>query len=160
MHLDAVWGRWAGCPHWELPHLKTIFIKIFLGQQDKYSRIRIYNEEDYFYEWKNMWESLTLTKIVHIQIFNQLSKVGVEDVGEERVEHGEADFPAEFLSSHQVVLNCRFIKRKPLRWKEGAHFVGTKMPSLPRQCCKLQIWVYVCQHNEAKPSQGKSGKFR
>ena len=27
------------------------------------------------------------TKIVHIQIFNQLSQVGVEDVGEEGVEH-------------------------------------------------------------------------
>ena len=46
---------------------------------------------------KKMWESLT--KIVHIQIFNQLSKVGVEDVGEERVEHLRAGFPGKCLKS-------------------------------------------------------------
>ena len=42
-----------------------------------------------------MWESLT--KIVHIQIFNQLAQVGVEDVGEECVEHLKAGFPREMF---------------------------------------------------------------
>ena len=38
------------------------------------------------------------SKVVNVQVLNQLPQVGVEDVGEERVEHVEADFPAEFLS--------------------------------------------------------------
>ena len=49
-----------------------------------------------------MWESLT--KIVHIQIFNQLAKVGVEDVGEECVEHLRAGFPEEYLESKEIML--------------------------------------------------------
>ena len=35
-------------------------------------------------------------KVVNVQVLNQLPQVGVEDVSEERVEHVEADFPAEF----------------------------------------------------------------
>ena len=42
------------------------------------------------------------SKVVDVQVLHQLPQVGVEDVGEERVEHVEADFPAEFLSSLQV----------------------------------------------------------
>ena len=51
---------------------------------------------------EKMWESLT--KIVHIQIFNQLSKVGVEDVGEERIEHLRAGFPGKCLKSQESML--------------------------------------------------------
>ena len=55
------------------------------------------------------------SKVVNVQVLHQLPQVGVEDVGEERVEHFEADFPAEFLSLPQILQNCQFIKRKLCR---------------------------------------------
>ena len=45
------------------------------------------------------------SKVVDVQVLHQLPQVGVEDVGEERVEHVEADFPAEFLSPPQMFQN-------------------------------------------------------
>ena len=47
------------------------------------------------------------SKVVDVQVLHQLPQVGVEDVGEERVEHVEADFPAEFLSPPQMFQNWK-----------------------------------------------------
>ena len=45
------------------------------------------------------------SQVVDVQVLDQLPQVGVEDVGEERVEHVEADSPVEFLPSPQVLKN-------------------------------------------------------
>ena len=51
----------------------------------------------------------THSQVVDVQVLDQLPQVGVEDVGEERVEHVETDSPVEFLPSPQVLKNKKYI---------------------------------------------------